>query len=289
MWTRPSGGKRPAHMRRCWAFLGLMVAAQIAAADDLEAVKGRGVLRVAVYREFAPFSDDGKGIDVDIAEALAAKLGVKADVAAFDAGEDVGDDLRNLVWRGHYLGYPVAHVMLHVPVDKALMEKYPQVRIFAPYYNEQIAVLRNLTQVPVFVGLEAFTRIKIGVEGDSLPHQYLVGSMGGRFAENVVQFKTVQQAVDALKAGKLGAVMASRAQMEAALGSLPENMEMTQFTGVGMSVREWDLGLAVKKDNTELAKALEEALQQLKTDGALQKIFHGYGVSYQGPTLARSN
>jgi ABC-type amino acid transport substrate-binding protein len=265
-----------------------MLGMQIAVADDLEAVKSRGVLRVAVYKEFAPFSDNGKGIDVDIAEALAARLGAKADVAAFDAGEDVGDDLRNLVWRGHYLGYPVAQVMLHVPVDKVLMEKHPQVLIFAPYYNEQIAVLRNTTQVPVLVGLEPFTRIKIGVEGDSLPHQYLVGSLGGRFAENVVQFKTVQQAVDALKAGKLGAVMASRAQMEGAMGSLPKNLEMTQFTGVGMAVQEWDLGLAVKKDNTELAKALAVALRDLKTDGTLQKIFFRHGVSYQPPTLARS-
>ena len=121
--------------------------------------------------------------------------------------------------------------------------------------NQQKSLQNNnrLSQVPVFLGLEAFTRIKIGVEGDSLPHQYLVGSLGGRFAENVVQFKTVHLAIDALKAGKLGAVMASRAQMEAAVGVIPKTLEMTEFSGVGMSVHEWDLGLAVKTENTELA------------------------------------
>jgi polar amino acid transport system substrate-binding protein len=267
----------------------VLVGATLAArADDLETVKSRGVLRVAVYSDFEPFSDNGKGIDVELAQALAAKLGVKADVVAFDAGENMADDFRNMVWKGHYLGYPVAHVLLHVPVDTVLMDKNPQVQIFAPYYNEQIAVLRNLTQVPVFLGLEAFTRIKIGVEGDSLPHQYLVGSMGGRFADSVVQFKTVHQAVDALKAGSLGAVMASRAQMEAAAGVIPKTLALTQFTGVGLSVREWDLGLAVKKENTELAKVLEEAMQSLKVDGTLQKLFVKYSVSYQAPTLARS-
>lgn len=267
------------------AMAGAVFTAQ---ADDLETIKGRGVLRVAVYNDFEPFSDEGKGIDIELAQVLAAKLGVKADVVGFDAGENMADDLRNMVWKGHYIDNRISHVMLHVPVDKVLMEKNPQVRIFAPYYNEQIAVLRSLSQVPVFLGLEAFTRIKIGVEGDSLPHQYLVGSLGGRFAENVVQFKTVHLAVDALKAGKLGAVMASRAQMEAAAGVIPKTLEMTEFSGVGMSVHEWDLGLAVKKENTELATALEQAMLSLKADGTLQKLFVKYSVSYQKPTLARS-
>ena len=63
---------------------------------------------------------------------------------------------------------------------------------------------------------------------------------------------------------------------------------MTEFSGVGMSVHEWDLGLAVKQDNTELTKALDDAMQALKADGTLQKLFVKYSVSYQKPTLVRS-
>ena len=69
---------------------------------------------------------------------------------------------------------------------------------------------------------------------------------------------------------------------------IPKTLEMTEFSGVGMSVREWDLGLAVKKENTELAAALEQAMQSLKADGTLQKLFVKYSVSYQKPTLVRS-
>lgn len=87
---------RAALLALCIVFL---VPHTVSAEDALETVQTKGVLRVAVYRSFAPFSDGGRGIDVDLAKALAAKLGVKPDVAAFDAGEEVSDDLRNMVGR----------------------------------------------------------------------------------------------------------------------------------------------------------------------------------------------
>ena len=42
----------------------------------MQKVQQRGVLTVALYKDFAPFSDEGQGIDVELAQALAAKLGV---------------------------------------------------------------------------------------------------------------------------------------------------------------------------------------------------------------------
>ena len=90
-----------------------------------------------------------RGIDVDLAKALAAKLGLKLDVAAFDAGEEVSDDLRNMVWKGHYLGGGAGDVMLHVPLDATLAEKNPQVRFVGgqgtnrSLINQTLAALAN--------------------------------------------------------------------------------------------------------------------------------------------------
>ncbi|MET0216600.1 MAG: hypothetical protein ABW205_01550 [Burkholderiales bacterium] len=92
--ARRARAVRAALLALCIVFL---VPHTVSAEDALETVQTKGVLRVAVYRSFAPFSDGG--IDVDLAKALAAKLGVKPDVAAFDAGEEVSDDLRNMVGR----------------------------------------------------------------------------------------------------------------------------------------------------------------------------------------------
>ena len=96
---------------------------------DLARIRASGVLKVAVYKDNAPFSDgpvnDMKGLDVSMAAALARQLNLKLSLLPFDAGENMNDDLRNMVWRGHYLGYGPADVMLQVPVDKYLMRSNP--------------------------------------------------------------------------------------------------------------------------------------------------------------------
>ncbi|MFO1328447.1 MAG: hypothetical protein U1F56_13900 [Rubrivivax sp.] len=46
----------------------------------------------------------------------------------------MNDDLRNMVWRGHYLGFGPADVLMHVPVNRPLMEN-PRVEIFAPCWR----------------------------------------------------------------------------------------------------------------------------------------------------------
>ena len=45
--------------------------------------------------------------------------------------ENMNDDLRNMVWKGHYLGYGPADVMLHVPVDNRLMAENDKVQFDA--------------------------------------------------------------------------------------------------------------------------------------------------------------
>jgi hypothetical protein len=73
------------------------------------------------------------GIDIDLARALAGALDLKLSLLPFNADENMNDDLRNMVWKGHYLGYGPADVLMHVPVDRPLMQANPQVQIFAPY------------------------------------------------------------------------------------------------------------------------------------------------------------
>ena len=85
-----------------------------------------------------PFHVAGKGIDVELAQALADALGVKLSLLPLNADENMADDLRNMVWRGHYLGDGPADVLMPVPVDRPLMDADPQVSIFAPCYRERI-------------------------------------------------------------------------------------------------------------------------------------------------------
>lgn len=256
------------------------------ASENLE-LQQPGRLRIAVYADFPPYSDKGRGIDIAIGEALAAKLGLGVEVFSVKADDNMNDDLRNMVWKGHYLGTRPGDVMLHVPADPYLAEQNPQVHIFAPYHIETVAVLRNPARVPAVVGsaakaLEAFTREKIGVEGTSLADDFLLSVLNGRLRENVVHFRTVAEAVAALKRGELAAVMATRAEIEAARGEAT-NLVLEPVSMPELRITSWPLGMAVKADHKELASALQGALRDIRRDGTLANIFAKNNVTYMPP------
>jgi ABC-type amino acid transport substrate-binding protein len=274
--------------RRRWlkALLAAPLAASLPAlADNLEAIRQRGRLRIAVYNNFPPYSlAGGKGIDADIGRAIAEKLGLSAEIVGFTADDDMNDDLRNMVWKGHYLGTQPADVMLHVPVDEHLARANDKVRIFGAYHRESLALARRPERVPAMSGsaavaLEVFTREKIGVEVTSLADSFLLGVLNGRLRENVVHFRSVAEAAKALAAGQIAAVLAPRAELEAGLkGTSGLVLEPAKFAE--LKIDSWPLGMAVKAEEMALAEAISGALADLKRDGSIATIFKRNGISH---------
>jgi L-cystine transport system substrate-binding protein len=249
---------------------------------DLQKIKQSGALKVAVYNDFAPFSVKGHGIDVDLAEALAKKLGLKLNLLPFDAGENLADDLRNMVWKGHYLGYGPADLLLHVPVDRRLMEDNDKVQIFAPYHNETVRLVRNARAVPEYAGLDSLTGKKIGVEKISIAAMVMLGEDNGKFRENVKIYPSAIEALEKLKAGELDAVLANRSEIESVLKSDPA-FPMNEVAFQRLPRKGWVVGMAVKKDEIELAKLLQAATNELVASGEMAKIFGKYGVQVVKP------
>ena len=270
--------------RLCCAALLMASWALAASADIPEEIGQKGRLRVAVYREFPPFSEEEKGIDVDIGSALAAKLGLKAEITTFREGEQVDDDLRNVLWKGHYLWQAaLADVMMHVPVDQRLAEKNEKVRIFAPYYAERLVVARNRNRIPNLVTLEVFTSEKIGVVSQTVEDGYLWNSFGGALRPNVVHFGGSQAAAAALRKNEIAAIMGPQTFLEAGLGEDATRFSIAPVATPGLSITGWDIGLAVKADRPELAAALDGAMTELRREGAIQALFVKRGISYLPP------
>lgn len=265
----------------------LLLSAGAFAADayDLAQVKARGQIRVALYKDFEPFSDDdkgGSGVDVDIARLLAEKLGVKLQPLWFDADENTDDDLRNMVWRGTLFGYGPADFMMHVPVDKEYMAKNDKVIFFAPYYRERFAIARNLERVDKLESLEAFRSQKIGVEGATYPDTILLSADAGAYRANVVHYKTAGEAIQGLKNGEVSAVMAMQGELEGGLAGA-KGFAISEPPLPVLNRRQWPLGLAVKAGHEELARALQQAINELASDGSLAKAFARHGVTYRAP------
>jgi len=50
-----------------------------------------------------------------------------------------------------------------------------------------------------------------------------------------------------------------------------------------LKMQQWRIGLAVKREDVELSKALEMAMNELMTDGTVTRIVQGYGLKHRQP------
>ncbi len=252
-----------------------------AAEASLAAVKSRGALTVAVYRDMPPFHDQGKGIDVDLAAALAESLGVKLSLMPFPAGEEMDDDLRNMVWKGHYLGYGPADVMLHVPVEAPLIEANPQVRIFAPYWRDRVMIARRVDQLPHLETLAQLNGKSVAVPGQTLAGWLMIGADGGAYRQQLTTtWKDGVEAAQALERGEFAAAAGLGSELESVLGGDPRFV-ITPLPTLSNSRDGWAVGLAVRKSADDLAQALQAAMDSLIADKRVAQIFGKGNVTWR--------
>ncbi len=258
-----------------------------AAAAELE-LQQPGTLRVAVYANFAPWSTAGKGIDIALGRALAERLGLQPQVVEFPADENMNDDLRNMVWRGHYLGHKPGDVMLHVPVDPRFAALNKQVKIFGPYHLETIALARLPERVPAPGGsadasFAVFEQERIGAELDSHASDFLRHIRGRAPArQRRARSATVGEAVAAMKRGEIAAVMGARSELETAIGG-DAAIALDTLSMPELRVASWPLGMAVKAEHSGLEQALSGAIAELQRSGELGRIFAAHGVRQRTP------
>jgi ABC-type amino acid transport substrate-binding protein len=282
--TRRRPGSAPKLLdRRTWlaGTAALCAAAAMpAAAQALDKIRQRGRITVAVYQDMPPFHVGGKGIDVDIARALAKAMGLELSLMPFTADETMNGDLRSMVWRGHYLGFGPADVMLHVPVDPPLMQANPRVKIFAPYFRERVAIARDLTAVPQMPSLDAFAGKRIAVPGQTLAGWLLIGAEGGRYQEQLLtSWKDGTEAAAALGRGEVAAAAGMASELESVLAGDP------RFAIESLPVPRmrdgWAIGCAVKDESTDLAVAVQTAMNGLSASGELKTIFAASKVTWR--------
>jgi ABC-type amino acid transport substrate-binding protein len=154
-------------------FSGLLLCCAVAQAQvrNYDAMIAAGELKVAVYKDFAPYSfqDHGqpRGVDVELAQALAKALGCAPDTDLGAGREKLDDDLRDYIWRGSPLHkQQLADLMMRVPYDRDYAQKRNElgelenghVVMFGPYQNEQWQVAydrRRLDKVGQCRGVRA--------------------------------------------------------------------------------------------------------------------------------------
>lgn len=266
------------------ALLWLGWLAEPVAARPLDEVRDSGTIRIAVYRDFAPFSEvnDGRfsGVDVDIGRAIAQALGVGVEFMPVTAGESVDDDLRNAVWKGHYLGGGVADVMLHVPVDRLFAMRNKLVAIFGAYARMDLVMAASDAVAGSELDPEAIGEARIGVELATLADVYLLSAASGALRDNVVHYSTTMAAAEALARGEVDVAVGARAEVEAGIKNRRDAFTLTPVEIPGSS---WLIGAAVDEHSRDLGYAVGDVLAELVERGTVAEAFTARALSYLPP------
>ena len=261
-----------------------------AIARPLDEVTASGVLRVAVYGDNVPFSGEGdagpRGIDVDIARAIADRLKLRLDLRVVDAGETVDGDFRLNLWRGDLAGSPLADLMLHVPHDRVLATRNEQIFLTTPYFEQRLAFAYHRDRIEGFEGVRDLDGHAVAVEGMSASDSLVMNAEGGRYRAGVKHYRSFDEAAKAYLAGEAPILAGTRAGIEAAIaaaGASRGDNPVVEVPMPGIVRTRWDLGGAVRSDSRDLAYAVGDALSALAAEGRLKAICDAYGVTYAAP------
>ena len=215
----------------------------------------KGVLKIGMEGTYAPFTykdDKGNltGFDVDIARAVAAKLGLKAEFVLTE-------------WSGILAGLQANKYDVIVNQVGITAERQKTIGFSKPYAysSPQIIVKKTGSFAPKTLADLKGKRVGVGL-GSNFEKQ--LRDAGGI---NVVTYPGAPEYLADLAAGRLDAAFNDRLLV----GYLIKSQNLP-VRGAGVIGDPESVGIAMKKTNTSLKAAVDRALLQLKADGTYAKI-----------------
>lgn len=233
---------------------GVLGTAAPASADALADIQKAGSIKIGVFADFPPFSSVGtdmslKGYDVDVAQQLAAALKVKAELV-----EVTGQN------RIPYLNSHRVDVLMSVGKNPEREKVIAFTQAYAPYY---IAV----------IGPKAMA-VKTAADLDGKTISVNRGTL-----EDTSLTEAAPKGTDIRRFDNYSAVI------QAFLAGQTQLMAVGNDVGAQVLAKHTDLApeqkfqlmsspdhLGINKDEPALLKALDTAIDAMKSDGSLDKI-----------------
>lgn len=232
------------------------------AAAEAEAEKE--VLVMATNAAFPPYEfkegDDFAGIDVEIATAIAEKLGMTLEIKDVEFGSIIG-------------GVQTGKFDMGMAGMTVTDERKESVNFSDTYATGvQVVIVAEDSAITSLDDLKGDGSMKFGVQQDTTGDIYASDTVenGGYGKDNVTRFKTGADAVQALKTGKVDAVI---------IDNEPAKSFVEANEGLKILDAEWaveDYAIAIAKENTELLEKVNGALAELEADGTIDKIIAKY-------------
>ncbi|WP_353191850.1 cystine ABC transporter substrate-binding protein [Pandoraea pnomenusa] len=226
------------------------------AADLLDTVKSAGVLKIGIEGTYPPFNyraQDGQldGYDVDVAKAIAQRLGVKPQFVTTE-------------WSGIIGGLVAGKFDVIVNQVAITDERKKSLDFSQPYTYSAAQLIQRKDDNREFKSLEALKGHKLGVS---------LGSNYDKMAKAVpgIDVRTYPGAPEYLRdlsAGRVDAALNDRLM----LAYLIKTSNLPLRPGAVLQGTNQSVGIPFRKDNPKFAKAIDDALTDMKKDGTLTKI-----------------
>lgn len=232
-------------------------------------------LIMATNASFPPYEfkegNDFAGIDVEIAELIAEKLGMTLKIEDVEFGSIIGG-----VQSGKYdmgmAGMTVTDERKQsvnfsetyaTGIQSVIVKEDSQYASFEDFYT-------GFDEKDNPIGVKE--GIKIGVQQDTTGDIYSSDTPAkwGFGEENVIRYKTGNDAVQALVSGKITAVI---------IDNEPAKSYVASSKGLKILEGEYtneDYAICVAKNNTKLLEDINKALKELQDAGEIQKIIDKY-------------
>lgn len=226
--------------------------------------KDDGKLIMATNATFPPYEyKDGDkivGIDAEVAEKIAEKLGKELVIEDVEFGSIIA-------------GVQTGKFDIGMAGMTVTPEREKSVNFTKSYAKGvQAVIVTEDSPIKSLDDLKGDGSMKFGVQQDTTGDIYAsdTAENGGYGEDNVIRFKAATDTVQALKSGKVDAVI---------IDNEPAKSFVASTSGLKILDGAWvdeDYAVCVAKENTELLNQVNKALDELKADGTLQQIVDKY-------------
>ena len=233
-------------------------------ASDTSDTTEKETLVMATNATFPPYEfkegDSFAGIDVEIAGKIAEKLGMTLEIKDVEFGSIIG-------------GVQTGKFDIGMAGMTVTDERLKSVNFSDSYATGiQVVIVKEDSAIKSLDDLKGDGSMKFGVQQDTTGDIYASDTVenGGYGKDNVVRYKTGADAVQALKTGKVDAVIIDN---EPAKNFVKANEGLSILNG------DWvkeNYAIAIAKDNTELLEKVNGALKELIADGTVKAIIDKY-------------
>jgi cystine transport system substrate-binding protein len=233
-----------------------VVATSAHATDLLDTVKQAGVLRIAMEGTYPPFdyrNNNGQleGFDVEVAKAVAARLGVKPEFITTE-------------WSGILAGLQAGKFDVIVN-QVGITPARKQVLSFSePYIYSAAMLLQRQNDTRQFKSLEDLKGRKVGV---TMGSNY-VDLVKTNPAVDLQVYPGTPENLSDLAAGRIDAALNDRLMIK----YLITNSHLPLRPGEIISGGETEMGIPFRKGNPKFAKAIDDAINAMRQDGTLKKL-----------------